>query len=80
MKKAMDLPAESRCSDCKWRLSRLVSPIDPDDFNVPEDTLLLEHVCILLEDDIGNIIVEECTRYEKDGGKKQQLFENQLFK
>ena len=81
MAKRLDLPKSSRCYDCKWRLSRLVLPLDAEEFNVPEGTELIEHVCILLEDDLGNVIVKECTKYEKEpaqtGFFKSNIFANQ---
>ena len=65
MTKLLDLPKETLCFDCKWRLSRIASPIDPDDFGLEEGMVIIEHACCVLEDDISNIIIHECTRYEK---------------
>jgi hypothetical protein len=69
MKPKVDLPKETRCFDCRYRMSRLIKPIDPKDFEeyeIDENTLILEHMCCMTEDDIGNVIILICSRYEKE--------------
>ena len=77
MDKRVDLPAETRCYDCRYRLSKVFSPINPEDFNLKEGTLVVDHMCCMTEEDISNIIVKDCTRYEK--GNLDSLFVKQRF-
>lgn len=77
MDKRVDLPKETRCYDCRFRLSRIVLPINPEEFNLKEGVVMVDHMCCMLESDISSLIVKECTRYEKDG--MESLFIKQRF-
>jgi hypothetical protein len=70
-----DLPKESRCYDCMYRMSRLIIPLDPEEFNLEPGDIMVDHMCCLTEEDISNIIVKDCTRYSK--GNLDSLFVRQ---
>lgn len=70
----LDVLNESKCYNCKHRLSRIVKPLTQEDKeyymdvldidNVDDYELYLEqHKCLLTDEDIDGII-QECNRYE----------------
>jgi len=59
-----DLPTESKCYDCVYRLSQVALPLDPEEFNVVPGTLIVVHLCILMDADIATQITMGCTKYE----------------
>ena len=67
---------ETICKICAYRMSRLVSPLDLDDFgisdedlkdielNADDDEIIVEqHTCLVIQEDM-NYLVRECTHFK----------------
>lgn len=69
---------ETICKDCAFRLSRLVSPIDPASFGISEEDLIAmdiseneeinieAHTCLIANSDM-DYIVKDCSHFRKIG-------------
>jgi hypothetical protein len=67
---------ETICKNCAFRLSRIVSPIDPTSFGISEEDLIemdvsedeeinIEaHTCLILHSDM-DYIVKDCSHFRK---------------
>ena len=70
--RSMVFPLEnSLCKNCTHRVSRLIVPldyedydVDPNDFDLDEDEELYieQHMCLILQQDMDSIIIE-CSHY-----------------
>jgi len=58
------LPTDSKCHDCVYRLSQVMLPLDPEEFGVEPGTLVVIHLCILMDADISLQTTVACTKYE----------------
>lgn len=77
---------ESLCFTCKYLVSRVLVPIDPesmgidrDDFDLEddEDIVVEQHTCTALMQDM-DFIVLECSKYEEAKNNKKEFFRHDL--
>ena len=65
------LPEGTKCSDCIYMMARIIEPLTSEGENlglieVDEDNNVYVQVsCLLLDMDIHDHIVKECSKYEK---------------
>lgn len=65
------LPKGTKCCDCIYLIARIIEPVDLDKeelgfIEFSEDSNIYVHVaCLLLDVDIHDHIVKECSKYEK---------------
>jgi len=62
-----DLPEDTKCYDCVYRLSQVCLPLDAEEFGVENGTTVVVHMCVLMDADIASQITLECTKYESTG-------------
>jgi len=63
------LPEGTKCFDCVYKISRVIEPLDYSDyeeFEIEEGDTIIQHACMLMDIDIHNHVVHECTKYEKE--------------
>jgi hypothetical protein len=63
------------CKDCSYRMSRLVAPLDIEDYGISEDimkdmdlsdndeVMLEQHTCLVIQEDM-DYLVRECTHFK----------------
>jgi hypothetical protein len=67
---------ETLCRDCIYRFSRLVEPLDPEEFGITEevlneldikdddDIIVEQHTCLITYQDLDGM-VKKCTHFKK---------------
>lgn len=73
----LELPNTTKCKDCLFRISRSFVPIDKDLSEL--DEIFIEHVCILLEDDISDKIILDCSGYRNEAEEKSNMLFTDFF-
>lgn len=59
-----DLPRESKCYDCTYRMSHMMIPFDHEVYGVEEGDAILMNGCLLTDMDISEFITLECSKYQ----------------
>jgi hypothetical protein len=66
---------ETICKVCAYRMSRLIIPLELDDFGISEEDLkdielndddeimIEQHTCLIVQEDLG-YLVKECTHFK----------------
>jgi len=62
---------ETMCKDCSHRLSRVIVPLDLEEYDIDlssldledgEDILIEQHICMILREDLDGV-VQECNKF-----------------
>lgn len=74
----LKLPDATRCKDCIFRVSRafINAPIEnaPDVNSLDDLEIFINHACVVLETDIMDHIVLDCTKYKKNTKEADAIF------
>jgi len=65
------LPKETKCLDCVYLIARIIEPLDEEEREEmeAEDEIFVHASCLLLDIDVHDHIVRECSKYEKYDSK-----------
>lgn len=71
----IDLPRESKCYDCIYRMSHLMIPFDHEAYDIEEGDVIAMNGCLLTDMDISEFVTIECSKYQSinDGGNPFML-------
>jgi len=61
------LPKGTKCLDCIYLIARIIEPLDEEDIEDTgaEDEIFVQTSCLLLDIDVHDHMVRECSKYEK---------------
>lgn len=59
----VDLPRESKCYDCVYKMSHVMIPLNPEEYNVEEGTAIAMNGCLITDMDLSEMITIECSKY-----------------
>jgi len=59
------LPKGTKCSDCIYMMARIVEPLE-EDIDSEDDSIYVQVSCLLLDIDIHDHVVRQCSKHEKN--------------
>jgi len=61
------LPKGTKCLDCVYLIARIIEPLDEEEVEEmeAEDEIFVQTSCLLLDIDVHDHMVRECSKYEK---------------
>jgi hypothetical protein len=82
---ALLMSDETKCKDCVFRVSRLIMPTEDEEGNLLDNQELgdqkvfVTHSCVLLDIDVGDHLVIECTKHKNEAESNENLLFKDFF-